>query len=116
MKLSELLKTKEAGFELEVYDSNTDIIGYFYNDSVKDDWDKATWKLADALEVVEIFNDKTCSVNLWELVEKNIDKLKVANLFNDNSVEGIISIAHPIISGHISEADYAKFVDCLCGE
>lgn len=116
MRLSELLKTKEAGFELEVYDSNTDIIGYFYNDEVKDDWDRATWKLADALEVVEIFNDKTCSVNLWELVEKNIDKFKSANLFPDNSVEGIVSEAHPIISGHISEEGYIKFVGCLCGE
>lgn len=116
MKLSELLKTKGAGFELEVYDSSTDIIGYFYNDEVEDDWDRATWRLAEALEVVEIFNDKTCSVDLWGLVEKNIEKLKEANLFNDNSVEGIMSIAHPIISGHVSEDEYVKFVDCLCGE
>jgi hypothetical protein len=51
--------------------------------------------------------------NFSDLIEKNMDKLKEADLFIDYDIDCIMSDFDNIISGYVSENWLEKFVNCL---
>lgn len=117
MKLYDLVKRSDD--EITVWDKDYDIESYFYGImSSKDDldaWDTAMVELSKLLDVVEISSDGV-TVNLSEVIEKNINELKNANLFIRCDIDNIMSDIMSILSGNVPEEWLQKFVDVLSGK
>ena len=122
MTLLEYIKTRSAGEEIAVHDKNYEMESYFYNDKPEDKWDKAMLKIASVLDVVEIekrdgfFYVKGVTVNLSELIEKKLDKLKEAELFITPTVNAIMHDMMNILSGYVSEDWLMDFANVLVKE
>ena len=112
MKLAELLK-KNADVEWTVWDKDHDIEVYF-SWSEKDEWDKAMNKIAGVLEVAECDEEETnATVNLSDVIEKNIDNGVFKDLFINNDVDSIMDDIEHIFAGYVSEEWLVKFADSL---
>ncbi len=122
MTLLEYIKTRSAGEEIAVHDKNYEMESYFYNDKPEDKWDKAMLKIASVLDVVEIekrdgfFYVKGVTVNLSELIEKKLDKLKEAELFIKPTVNAIMRDMMNILSGYVSEDWLMDFANILASK
>lgn len=113
MTLYQYLKETEEGTEVAIWDIDYDIESYFYNDEDPEDrWQTAMLELAKKLDVIEIHKNSV-EVNLSELIEKNIENLKEADLFIRCTTNSIMDDMQNILSGYISEEWFKKFVDVL---
>ena len=84
---------------------------YFYNEA-KDNWDKQMAKLSKLLTIQET-HDNGVVVNLSDLIESKIDKLKKTNLFHVCNTDAIMSEINVILSGYVSEGWLEQFVNTL---
>lgn len=114
MKLYELLSISDD--EITVFDRDYDTETYFYgiNNSAdkNDEWETAMTELSKLLEVVRFSNDGV-TVNLSEVIEKNIHELKDADLFISCNIDDIMGDIAPILAGNVSEIWLKKFVSAL---
>jgi len=114
MKLAELLQKSEN--EFTVWDKDYDIEVYF-SWTQNDEWDKAMCKIADALEVVECDEEEcTATVNMADVIEKNINNGVFEKIFINNDVDSIMDDIEHIFAGYVSEDWIKKFADSLKGE
>lgn len=112
MKLADYLKLTEDGTEVTVHDNTYVMESYFYNDNDTDAWTQAMNDLAETLTVTKIY-DFSVEVNLSDLIEKNLGKIKEANLFRSYDMDDIMAGMDSILSGNVSEQWMQKFVECL---
>ena len=112
MTLYEYIKKANDGEEITVCDAEYDIEVYFYNDKPDDEWQRAMLELAKLLTVTEECGDGV-TVDLSNLVERKIEKLKNANLFFKCKVDTIMYDMNSILSGYVSEDWLCKFVTVL---
>lgn len=113
MTLYEYLKSTEEETEVTVWDEVYDMESYFYNDEdLEDKWQTAMLNLAKKLEVVEVHKNGV-EINLSELIQRNIDKLKEESLFRKCTVNAIMNDITAILSGYVSEEWMEKFVNTL---
>ena len=115
MTLYDYIKQTEEGTEVTIWDKNDeyDIESYFYNDEPDgDSWQTSMLKLAKLLEAKELRENKV-EVNLSEVIEKNLDKLKEADLFIRCTTNSIMDDMQNILSGYVSEEWFKNFVDVL---
>ena len=110
MKLYNLLP--KNGDEVTVVDKDYDMEAYFYYVSGKeaDRWDKAMMKLAKVLDAKFLGNGHV-EVNLSDLVESHIDKLK--GLFIHCEIDAIMEGMDLILSGYVSEHWMEEFATIL---
>lgn len=117
MKLYDYLKTLEEGTELTVWDTDYDIESYFYNDEPDEDdiWQTSMLELAKLLDVTEV-KERGVIINLSDVIENKLDKLKESDLFRRCTVNSIMNDMENILSGYVSEEWLKKFVDVLGGK
>lgn len=111
MTLLDYIKQTPEGEEITVWDDTYDLEVYFYNQS-DDAWDRAMLDLASKLNVVDVHNDGVV-VDLYELIERNIDNPEFANLFYDVDVDSIMDDMEAILAGNVSEDWFNTFVRSL---
>ena len=113
MKLYEYINLMEDGEELTVWDKDYDMETYFYSDKdTEDRWQNALLELSKLLTITEIRSNGLI-VNLAEIIEQNIDKLKKANLFIYCDIDSIMDDIDNILSGYVSESWMEKFVETM---
>lgn len=112
MKLYDYLKLMLEGNELTVWDKDYDIETYFYSDrpDLDDRWGKSMWKLTEILDIVQI-NTNGVTVNLAEVIEKNIDKF--SELFNSCHIDDVMEDIPNIFAGNVNEDWMERFVDAV---
>lgn len=113
MTLYEFLKTRNDGEEVTVCDNDYDMETYFYND--EDPEDKWQTSMLELSKLLTIKKEKgfCVTVNLSEVIEKKIDKLKEANLFIECDIDCIMDDISSILAGYVSESWLEKFVNIL---
>ena len=99
-------------WETTVWDKDYDVETYFYKTDDKDKWDKSMNKLAKLLTVLD-FGKNGVTVNLSEVIEKKISKLKETDLFIKCDINNIMSCLDSILAGNVSEEWFEKFVCVL---
>lgn len=112
MTLYEYIKKTPKGEEITVSDNIYDLETYFYNDPPQDDWQQAMLDFASKLNVVS-FTKHGVVVDMYDLIERNLDNLEAADLFYITDVDGIMDDMENILAGNVSEDWFVKFVDCL---
>ena len=113
MNLLEFI-TKHENEEITVWDKDYDMETYFYTNEETDYWDKAINKIASKLEVIEYDDEEfTATVNLYEIIEKNIDNFKQAELFCSYDIEDIMEDMESIFAGGVTEKWLVKFADAI---
>lgn len=117
MKLYNLLKNSDN--EITVWDKNYDVEVYFYgifrNKDNLDDWDKAMVELSKLLVVVN-YSPEGVTVNLSDVIEKNLQNLANADLFICCTLDAIMADIHSILAGYVSEEWLQRFVSVLKGK
>lgn len=117
MTLYEYIKSTEEGTEVTVWDEVYDMESYFYNDEDPEDkWQTAMLNLAKKLDVVGIhkgIHKHGVEVNLLELIQRNINRLKETDLFRKCTVNSIMNDMENILSGYVSEEWMEEFVNTL---
>ena len=111
MTLLDFIKQTPEGEEITVWDDTCDLEVYFYNQS-GDAWDRAMLDLASKLNVVEVRNDGVV-VDLYELIERNIDNPEFDELFYVIDIDDIMYDMDAILAGNVSEDWFNTFVHCL---
>ena len=102
--------------ELTVWDTDYDIEIYFYSDILNpnDSWDKSMAVLAKKLTVKEVRTDRGgVVVNLPQLIERNINKPVMAQLFNRVNIDAIMYDIPNIMAGYVGEKWLETFVNNL---
>lgn len=116
MKLYEYLDLMPEGEELTVWDRDYDMETYFYGGKPdqSDKWEMTIDKLSHLLTIERISN-RGVTVNLSEVIEKRIDKLKEADLFYYEwwGIDEIMEEMESILAGNTSEEWMEKFVGIL---
>lgn len=112
MTLHEYLSLMGGEEELTVWDKDYDIETYFYSDSPDDSWSKSMWSLSEKLDIVKI-STRGVTVNLSDMIQKNIDRLKSADLFTRCDIDSIMEDIHNILAGNVSKEWLEKFVATL---
>lgn len=113
MTLYEHMQLNENGAEITVHDVDYDIESYFYNDLPKDKWQEAMLTIAKKLLVVETDDDEVVTVNLSEVIGRNLDNGKFEKLFIRNDVDHIMDDIEAIFSGYVSEEWLTEFANSL---
>lgn len=115
MTLYEYLSKHHEIYELPVHDNEYKIEIYFYHDN-KDEWDKAMQTIAKKLKVICEDKEYYCAgvtVNLSEVIEKNLGNGTFEKLFIRNDTESIMEDIENIFSGHVSEKWMVEFANSL---
>ena len=113
MTLYNYLSLMPDGEELTVWDKDYDIETYFYSKADKlDNWDKSIIELSKLLTIAEIRADGVI-VNLAEIIEANISKLKKTDLFIYCNIVDIMDDIDNILAGYVSEEWLEEFVKVL---
>lgn len=112
MTLHDYLSLMPDGEELTVWDKDYDIETYFYSGKSKDKWDNSIMELSKLLTVTEIRTDGVI-VNLAEIIEQNISKLKEADLFIYCDINSIMDDIDNILAGYVSEEWLEEFVNTM---
>lgn len=104
--------------EVTVYDSEYDTESYFYysDDTTDDAWDNAMMQIAKKLTCIETDTDDSrvsATVNLSEVIEKNIDNGTFEKLFIRNNIDSIMHDIQNIFSGYVSEEWLTAFANSL---
>ena len=98
--------------EITVTDECFDMETYFYPFDMEEKWDRSMRKFAEMLTVKEIKHG-TVIVNLSEVIENNLQKLKKADLFIKCSLNAVMRSMEGIIAGNVSEEWFERFVNVL---
>ena len=102
--------------EVEVTDKDYDILTYFYYADEREEevssWNRAMMQIARKLEVIES-GDAEATVNLSEVIEKNLDRGVLDDLFIHNDIDSIMDDIENILSGNVSEKWMEKFANSL---
>ncbi len=113
MKLYDYLKLMPENEELTVWDKDYDTEFYFYRYVDEEDrWETALSNLAKLLDITEIEHNGVI-VNLSEIIEENMPKLKAADLFIRCDIDSIMEDIESILAGNVSETWLEKFVEVL---
>ncbi len=114
MKLHEYIMQNTAdGAEVTVWDTVYDMESYFYHEDAPEDiWDKSMERLQKLLTVKEV-RERGVVVDLWGLIEYNLDALIQAGLFSKGGTEAIMDSMEAVISGYVSEEWLKRFVTVL---
>jgi hypothetical protein len=112
LSLYNYLSLMPDGEELTVWDRDYDIETYFYSGTPKDKWDKAIMELSKILTVTEIRTNGVI-VNLAEVIENNLEKLDVSDLFYECNIDLIMDDMDSILAGNVSEDWLMEFVKIL---
>ena len=87
--LYDYLLLQKDGAEVTVLDNVYDIETYFYNQP-NDEWDNIMFDLAKKLQIVKI-NDGVVTVNLSDLIERNLSNLEsLSDLFMECDIDLIM--------------------------
>lgn len=100
------------GDELTVVDNDYDIETYCYYTPTPDLWDGCFMRLAKILDATPI-RLGVVSVNLSQVIEKNLDALEKADLFIYCDIDVIMDDIEAILAGNVSEKWLDKFVTVL---
>jgi len=111
MTLKDYLMQTSEGEEITVWDDTYDIEVYFYNQT-GDAWDDAMMDFASKLDIVDVKNSGVV-VDMYGLIERNIDALEASDLFIHPDVDSIMDDMENILAGYVSEDWLVKFVSCL---
>ena len=118
MTLYDYIK-KSHDWEVTVWDDDYDVEVYFYKPddyNNLDLWDKSMVELSKLLIISE-FNGNGVSVNLSSLIEKHLTALKEKEIFGFTyTIDEIMDIINPILSGNVSEEWMWDFVNVLIRE
>lgn len=102
--------------ELTVWDNDYDIEVYFYGGQPdrNDKWETAIDELSHLLTIQRI-NSRGVIVNLSEVIEKHINKIKEMGLFyyEEWSIDEIMEEMESILAGNTSGEWLEKFVGIL---
>lgn len=112
MTLYDYLKLMPETEELTVWDADYDLETYFYGGIPNDEWSKSMLELSKILTIETIKSDGVI-VNLTEVVERNINKLKKADLFIRCDIDSIMDDMDNILAGNVSEEWLREFVEAL---
>lgn len=112
MKLYEYLSLMPQDAELTVWDKDYDVEVYFYGGKPSYEWSKLLLDLSKLLTITEI-RSSGIIVNLSEVIEEHISKLKKVSLFTDYDIDIIMEEMEYTIAGHVSENWMQKFVSAL---
>lgn len=112
MKLYDYMKLVTDGDEITVWDNEYDMETYFYGGKPNDKWDNAVSDLSKLLTIKEIKKNGVV-VNLSDVIEKHIDKLKESELFDGCTVDSIMGKIERILAGYVSEEWFVRFVTYL---
>ena len=113
MKLYEYIDLMEEGQELTVWDKDYDMETYFYSDKDEEDgWQNSMLKLSKLLTITEIRTNGVV-VNLSDVIDEKIDKLKETDLFIRCDIDAIMDDIQNILAGYVSEKWMEKFVGIL---
>lgn len=111
MTLGEYIRQTDYGSEITVWDKDYDIEVYF--DNYGDDaWANAMMTFADKLNIVK-FGDGGVVVDMYDLIERNINNPVFKDLFIDVDVDAIMDDMENILSGCVSEEWLTEFANCL---
>lgn len=102
--------------ELTVWDTDYDIAIYFYSDILNpnDSWDKSMAALAKKLTVKDVIMDRGgVVVNLSQLIERNLNKPVMTQLFNRVNIDAIMYDITNIMAGYVGEKWMETFVNSL---
>ena len=117
MTLYNFIKQYSYGIdELTVWDIDYDIAIYFYSDILNpnNSWDKSMAVLAKKLTVKEVRMDRGgVAVNLSQLIERNLNKPVMAQLFNRVNTDAIMYDMTNIMAGYVGEKWMETFVNSL---
>ena len=111
MTLYEYLE-QTTDWEVTVWDKDYDLETYFYKTDGKDRWDKAMNEFAKLLTISRFSKDGLV-VNMAEVIEKKIPRLKEADLFIKCKIEPIMYDIDNILAGNVSESWLEEFVNVL---
>lgn len=118
MTLYDYIK-KSKSWENTVWDDDYDVEVYFYKPDDYDNldlWDKSMVELSKLL-TISTFNKHGVSVNLSSLIEKHLATLKEREFFGFTyTIDEIMDIINPILSGNVSEEWMWAFVSVLIRE
>lgn len=112
MTLYDYLKLMPKTEELTVWDADYDLETYFYGAIPNDKWSKSILELSKILTIETIKSDGVI-VNLTEVVERNINKLKKADLFIRCDIDSIMDDMDNILAGNVSGEWLREFVKAL---
>ena len=114
MKLYDYIVLVSDGVEVTMFDKEYDMEVYFYGGkNANDKWDKLLKDLSKKLTVKRIGINGAVTVNLSDVIEKNLDNLTKADLFIDNDLDSIMVDMENILAGNVSGNWMEKFVECL---
>ena len=102
--------------ELTVWDVDYDIAIYFDTSILEpnDSWDRSMAILAKKLTVKEVRMDRGgVVVNLSQLIERNLNKPVMTQLFNRVNIEAIMYDMTNIMAGYVGEKWMETFVNSL---
>lgn len=112
MTLGNYLRQTPKWTEVTVWDDIYDIEVYF--DNMEDDiWSRAMMKFADKLEIIKFSGNGGVTVNMTEVIERNLNNPEFQDLFIDVSTDAIMCDMENILSGYVSEGWLVTFVNCL---
>jgi len=112
MTLGEYIRQTDYGSEITVWDKDYDIEVYF--DNYGDDaWANAMMTFADKLDIVRFDGKGGVTVNMSDVIERNINNPKFEDLFIDVDVDAIMDDMPAILAGNVSEEWLVEFADCL---
>ena len=109
--LYDYLLLQEDGAEVTVLDNVYDTETYFYNQS-DDEWDNIMLDLSKKLQIVKV-DDGVVTVNLSDLIERNLSNLDFLDLFIDCDIDLIMDDINSILAGNVSEKWLRNFVNAL---
>lgn len=115
MTLYDYIKQHSTIDELTVWDKDYEMEIYFYPDCINPDneWDKAMEIIVKKLNVVKR-NSKGCvTVNLSEVIERNIHNGQFDGLFKRNDIDAIMADIQNIFAGYVSDSWMMEFANSL---
>lgn len=118
MTLKEFIERYPNEAEFTVIDNEYVIETYFYHPDMLEPWDKAMDKIAGLLNVI-VYEEPTAihnprvTVNLSELIERNINNGKFTELFKYNDIDSIMDDIEAIFAGNVSKEWLTEFADSL---
>lgn len=112
MKLSDYINLTEDGFEVSIFDKKYGLIDDFYDDRNEKPWTQAKNDLLDLVTITRIYT-YGLEVDLSDLIEKNLDKMKAANLFDRYDMKDIMMGIWHVLNGNVPDEWLQKFVECL---
>ena len=112
MTLKQYISSHRDIEEFTVFDNDYDIETYFYHPDMTEKWDRAMNDIADKLLVTEYEHDKV-TVNLSEVLERNLSNGAFGKLFINNDIDDIMDDIMNIFAGYVSDSWLTEFADSL---